>query len=82
MFISLLAGMSLFFVYCMLVELVDRHLGYGGGKHLLARIAITTLIAILIAEIFGNFGLLGFFICAVIDIVLLVRKRRMSKGEK
>lgn len=87
MIIAILAGMSMFIVYCMLVDLVDKHLAYGGAKHVLVRIALTTLILIVVAEVFGNFGLLGFFTVAVIDIILLVRKHcfvsfRETEGEK
>ncbi|MBA3855343.1 MAG: hypothetical protein C0507_00395 [Cyanobacteria bacterium PR.3.49] len=82
MIIAILAGMSMFIVYCMLVDLVDKHLAYGGAKHVLVRIALTTLILIVVAEVFGNFGLLGFFTVAVIDIILLVRKHLTQKARQ
>jgi len=35
MIIALLGGMSLFFVYCLVVDLVDKHLAYGAAKNFL-----------------------------------------------
>lgn len=76
-----LAGVVLYFLFCVVCDNIEKRLPSGSIKILIGRALVTAVFLCFVAEVFRNFGLLGFGIAAVTDLVMVYRAT-LRRGEK